>query len=84
MAAMAGSDPTAADTGSSEQREPRHGQPTIDLDRLEAILERQVEEVAYETALTALDGVLPESLRRFIPVTAPSDRPPPLTLRKTT
>lgn len=66
MAAEAGPDPTTAGDDQSDRRAPRRAHPAIDLDRLEAILERQVEEVAYESALAALDGVLPESLRRFV------------------
>lgn len=38
----------------------------IDLDRLETILERQVEEVAYESTLRTTTEVLPGTLRRFL------------------
>lgn len=45
----------------------------LDLDRLEAILERQVEEVAYETTLRSLTNVLPDSLARFLSPTGADD-----------
>lgn len=38
----------------------------IDLDRLETMLERQVEEVAYESTLRTTTEVLPASLRDFL------------------
>ncbi len=45
----------------------------LDLDRLEAILERQVEEVAYESTLRSLTDVLPQSLTRFLAPTVTPD-----------
>lgn len=39
---------------------------SIDLDRLEAILELQVEEVAYESALRGVARTLPDSLVHFL------------------
>ncbi len=38
----------------------------VDLDRLETILERQVEEVAYESTLRTTTDVLPGTLRKFL------------------
>lgn len=51
-------------------------QTTLDLDRLEAILERQVEEVAYESTLRALTDVLPNSLTSFLEPTRATDVAP--------
>jgi hypothetical protein len=54
--------------------EPPAAAPTaLDLERLEAILERQVEEVAYESTLRSLTNVLPDSLARFLAATGADD-----------
>lgn len=66
MTATPPPEPTPAATGTGHGPTRAAMPDAIDLDRIEAILERQVEEVAYTSTLRTLNVVLPDTLRAFL------------------